>query len=197
MRKIRYIVAAAALVTALNTRAQGIDGVLRQIEENNLSLRAHSSLTEARTLDARTANQLPNPQVQYVHAWGTPAEAEWRVGSHSVVRFPDGLCSSLADGQDAKLALHRRPRVGASADSARSQATLHRPDRSAPPKGGCRRARTECRAIDRHFRSHRRCRLQVHRQGSRESRPVLLPSARCPTRFPQSGKTRSRPPDRQ
>ena len=49
--------------------------MLRQIEENNLSLRAHSSLTEARTLDARTANQLPNPQVQYVHAWGTPAEA--------------------------------------------------------------------------------------------------------------------------
>ena len=75
MRKIRYFVAAAALVTALNTRAQGINGVLRQIEENNLSLRAHSSLTEARTLDARTANQLPNPQVQYVHAWGTPAEA--------------------------------------------------------------------------------------------------------------------------
>lgn len=75
MRNIRYIVVATALVATLSSRAQGIDGVLRQIEENNLSLRAHSSLTEARTLDARTANQLPNPQVQYVHAWGTPAEA--------------------------------------------------------------------------------------------------------------------------
>lgn len=75
MRKIRYIAVATALVATLSSQAQGIDGVLRQIEENNLSLRAHSSLTEARTLDARTANQLPNPQVQYVHAWGTPAEA--------------------------------------------------------------------------------------------------------------------------
>ncbi len=75
MRKIRYIVVATALVATLSTRAQGIDGVLQQIEQNNLSLQAHSSLTEARTLDARTANQLPNPQVQYVHAWGTPAEA--------------------------------------------------------------------------------------------------------------------------
>ena len=75
MRKIRYIAIATALVATLSTRAQGIDGVLQQIEQNNLSLRAHSSLTEARTLDARTANQLPNPQVQYVHAWGTPAEA--------------------------------------------------------------------------------------------------------------------------
>ncbi len=75
MRNIKYIVVATALVATFSSRAQGIDGVLRQIEENNLSLRAHSSLTEARSLDARTANQLPNPQVQYVHAWGTPAEA--------------------------------------------------------------------------------------------------------------------------
>ncbi len=75
MRNIKYIVVATALVATFSSRAQGIDGVLRQIEENNLSLRAHSSLTEARTLDARTANQLPNPSVQYAHAWGTPAEA--------------------------------------------------------------------------------------------------------------------------
>ena len=75
MRNIRYIVVATALVATFSSRAQGIDGVLRRIEENNLSLRAHSSLTEARTLDARTANQLPNPSVQYAHAWGTPAEA--------------------------------------------------------------------------------------------------------------------------
>lgn len=75
MRKIRYTLVVAALVVAFGSRAQGIEGVLRQIEQNNLSLRAHSSLTDARSLDARTANQLSNPSVQYVHAWGTPAEA--------------------------------------------------------------------------------------------------------------------------
>ena len=75
MRNIRYTLVVAALVVALGSRAQGIEGVLQQIEQNNLSLRAHSSLTEARSLDARTANQLSNPHVQYVHAWGTPAEA--------------------------------------------------------------------------------------------------------------------------
>ncbi len=75
MRNIRYILVVAASVATLGSRAQGIEDVLRQIEQNNLSLRAHSSLTEARTLDARTANQLPNPQLQYVHAWGAPAEA--------------------------------------------------------------------------------------------------------------------------
>lgn len=75
MRNIKYIVVATALIATFSSRAQGIEGVLHQIEQNNLSLRAHSSLTEARSLDARTANQLPNPQVQYVHAWGTPAEA--------------------------------------------------------------------------------------------------------------------------
>lgn len=75
MRNIRYILVVATLVVALGSHAQGIEGVLRQIEQNNLSLRAHTSLTEARTLDARAANQLSNPQVQYVHAWGTPAEA--------------------------------------------------------------------------------------------------------------------------
>lgn len=75
MRNIRYILGVAALVAALTSHAQGIEGVLHQIEQNNLSLRAHSSLTDARSLDARTANQLSNPHVQYVHAWGTPAEA--------------------------------------------------------------------------------------------------------------------------
>lgn len=75
MRNIRYILGVAALAAALTSHAQGIEGVLHQIEQNNLSLRAHSSLTDARSLDARTANQLSNPHVQYVHAWGTPAEA--------------------------------------------------------------------------------------------------------------------------
>lgn len=75
MRNIRYILGIAALAAALTSHAQGIEGVLQQIEQNNLSLRAHSSLTDARSLDARTANQLSNPHVQYVHAWGTPAEA--------------------------------------------------------------------------------------------------------------------------
>ncbi len=73
MRKAIYI--SAALLLALGARAQGIDGVLRSVETNNLALRAHRSLTEAQSIEARTANQLENPEVEYIRSWGVPSEA--------------------------------------------------------------------------------------------------------------------------
>ncbi|UKI46748.1 MAG: TolC family protein [Phocaeicola vulgatus] len=47
-----------------------MDKVLQSVLEHNKELKAGSSQTEAQKLQARTENNLPDPEVSYVHQWG-------------------------------------------------------------------------------------------------------------------------------
>lgn len=114
MRKTIYI--SAALLLALGARAQGIDGVLRSIETNNLELRAHRSLTEARDIEARAANRLENPEVEYIRSWGVPSEAgvEGEMVAAQSFDFPTAyvrrarMASMLRSRYDSEHALLRQ-----------------------------------------------------------------------------------------
>lgn len=50
-----------------------IDEVLRRIAENNPTLRANAQGTQARQLEARLENNLPDPSVSYSHQYGNRA----------------------------------------------------------------------------------------------------------------------------
>ena len=51
-------------------RPQTMDELLRLIEQNNKDLKAGASQTEAFKWQARTENNLPDPEVTYSHLWG-------------------------------------------------------------------------------------------------------------------------------
>ncbi len=53
----------------------GVARVVAQVESNNITLASYRSLTEAQSLEARVGNSLSNPEVEFVHAWGSPSEA--------------------------------------------------------------------------------------------------------------------------
>ncbi len=50
--------------------AQNMAEVLEQVQANNRVLQASASTTEALKLQARTDNNLPDPEVSYSHLWG-------------------------------------------------------------------------------------------------------------------------------
>ena len=53
----------------------GVARVVAQVESNNIELASYRSLTEARSLEARVGNSLSNPEVEFIHSWGSPSEA--------------------------------------------------------------------------------------------------------------------------
>lgn len=59
---------ANSLITAY--AQSNVDGVLQSILEHNKELKAGCSQLEAQKLQARTENNLPDPEVSYVHQWG-------------------------------------------------------------------------------------------------------------------------------
>lgn len=72
-RKIILLMLAVAATAGVNGQSS-IEGVLQQIETNNLTLRARASLADAEALEARVGNSLPDPEVEYEHVWGSPRE---------------------------------------------------------------------------------------------------------------------------
>ena len=67
MRKLFISVLLIALLGP--TQAQNIDGILRDIEVNNASLRAQKSLDKAQRLELRAGNMPEGPEVEYMHSW--------------------------------------------------------------------------------------------------------------------------------
>lgn len=64
MKKI-YITLAAALAFATGTWGQGVDEILRQVEQNNKELQAQQQATLASRLEVSTQNNLEDPSVEY------------------------------------------------------------------------------------------------------------------------------------
>ena len=89
MRTIVTTVAALLVVSGAFAQ-NGVERVLRSVEENSVTLRARRELTGAQVLEARSSNNLGNPTVSYDQLWGTPSEVG-RSGEINVVyRRRDG-----------------------------------------------------------------------------------------------------------
>lgn len=73
MRKLFISVLLIALLGP--TQAQNIDGILRDIEVNNASLRAQKSLDKAQRLELRAGNMPEGPEVEYMHSWDRNSSA--------------------------------------------------------------------------------------------------------------------------
>lgn len=73
MRKLFISVLLIALLGP--TQAQNIDGILRNIEVNNASLRAQKSLDKAQRLELRAGNMPEGPEVEYMHSWDRNSSA--------------------------------------------------------------------------------------------------------------------------
>ena len=77
MKQIITIGAALLLLNAGSAQAQNsIEQVLRNIETNNKELQASKRLSQARRLEARTDNNLPDPTLSYAHLWGSKDKSE-------------------------------------------------------------------------------------------------------------------------
>ena len=64
MRKL-FIISIILFGSLHHTPAQNIDGVLYNIEQNNVSLRAQKSLGKAQRLEIRAGNMPEGPEVEY------------------------------------------------------------------------------------------------------------------------------------
>ncbi len=62
---------AFALASPTQAQTQTPDGLLQQVERNNPTLQAARQTADARALEARSANNLPNPSVGYDYLWGS------------------------------------------------------------------------------------------------------------------------------
>ncbi len=73
----KYTIILALLILSIGVRAQSapIDAVLRSIEQNNKQLQANRQQTESQKLEARTGNNLPDPEFSYAHMWGKQDES--------------------------------------------------------------------------------------------------------------------------
>lgn len=67
---ITLLLSASFGLSAQSLQARSIDEVLQSILQNNKELQANAAQVEAQTLQARSENNLPDPEVQYVHQWG-------------------------------------------------------------------------------------------------------------------------------
>lgn len=68
----KYIIAIFSSIASIGIAPaqNSMDKVLQSVLEHNKELKAGSSQTEAQKLQARTENNLPDPEVSYVHQWG-------------------------------------------------------------------------------------------------------------------------------
>ncbi len=73
----QVIISALALLAVLSAQAEGTlrEQLLQSIEDNNLTLKAERELMGARTAEARSGNNLPDPSVTYDYLWGKPSAA--------------------------------------------------------------------------------------------------------------------------
>lgn len=58
------------LISSQSIRTNNMEEVFQSVLQNNKELKAGNSLAEARKLEAKAENNLPDPEVSYVHQWG-------------------------------------------------------------------------------------------------------------------------------
>ncbi|GAA5576383.1 hypothetical protein Pgin01_01359 [Porphyromonas gingivalis] len=105
--KVIFISILAFLVTAPVWAQNGMNDVLRAIEENNTTLKALRESTDAEKLNNRTGIFLSNPEVEVGYLWGNPAEIGNRT-DFSITQSVDiptitGMKSRAAKMQDKLL----------------------------------------------------------------------------------------------
>ncbi len=99
---MKKMVFALAVLFALPAHAQ-IDEVLRQIEQNNTTLRALADQAGADKLASRTGISLPDPEVEFARLWGTPAT----IGNRTDVAITQRLDIATLSGMKARQARRR------------------------------------------------------------------------------------------
>ncbi len=112
----KIVIVLLLLLPSAGAAQESIQAVLRQIETNNLSLQARSSLTRAQTLEARVGNSLSDPNVEFVHQWGNPSSLG-KTGELTVTQefdFPTSyahrnkLARTKADQYAGEMAAYRQ-----------------------------------------------------------------------------------------
>ncbi len=99
---MKKIIFALAVLFALPAHAQ-IDNVLRQIEQNNTTLRALADQVRADKLANRTGISLPDPEVEFARLWGTPTT----IGNRTDIAVTQGFDIATISGMKARQAQRR------------------------------------------------------------------------------------------
>ena len=76
MKQTIIIMLALLAFPAAGAGAQGIGDVLKSIEQNNKELQANAQSVASQKLEAKTANNLPDPTLSYAHLWGSKDKSE-------------------------------------------------------------------------------------------------------------------------
>ncbi|MDR2912352.1 MAG: TolC family protein [Alistipes sp.] len=100
---MRIIFFLLAVLLALPAAAQNMESVLRQIEQNNTTLRAMGDGAEADRAGLRTGIALPDPEVEVARLWGTPAT----IGNRTDVAVSQGFDIATVTGMKARQARRR------------------------------------------------------------------------------------------
>ena len=99
---MKKMIFALAVLFALPAHAQ-IDEVLRQIEQNNTTLRALADQAGADKLASRTGILLPDPEVEFARLWGTPAT----IGNRTDIAVSQRFDIATITGMKARQARRR------------------------------------------------------------------------------------------
>ena len=78
MKRILFVIYTLLLAlphTGLQAQSN-IDQVLKSIEQNNKELQANAQSVASQKLEAKTANNLPDPTLSYAHLWGSEDKSE-------------------------------------------------------------------------------------------------------------------------
>ena len=78
MKRILFVIYTLLLaLSPIGLQAQSnIDQVLKSIEQNNKELQANAQSVASQKLEAKTANNLPDPTLSYAHLWGSEDKSE-------------------------------------------------------------------------------------------------------------------------
>ncbi len=98
----RLLFAAVLAMAFLPAHAQ-IDEVLRQIEQNNTTLKALSGQAGADKLASRTGISLPDPEIEFARLWGTPTA----VGNRTDIAITQHFDIATISGMKARQAQRR------------------------------------------------------------------------------------------
>lgn len=108
--KHTYITLAACLFFTAGMQAQGIDEVLRQIEQNNKELQAQQQATRAAQLEVQTQNNLEDPSVEYspFYTRGITGMSSSELVVTQGFDFPTLYAARSRSGKLQREALHRQ-----------------------------------------------------------------------------------------
>ncbi len=94
--------------------------LLADVERNNLQLQAERELTQARVLEARSGNTLPNPTVGYDYLWGSPRT----LGKTGELNVSQGFDFPTVYGSRSRLARAQAEQYGNQYAALRQQVLL-------------------------------------------------------------------------